>query len=118
MAATLGAKSRRPRRLTVALSLALSCACFWSASAQADLTWSSPPDQISQGGTDADYFQSATDAAGDAVAVWIQHDAASDKYRVAAAFRPAGGNFSAPSYVSNTAADAQSTEPTATYRWR
>jgi hypothetical protein len=89
------------------------------AAAQADLTWSSTqaascsgtppttppcPQLLSPSGTNASAVHVATDATGDAVAVWLQVDAGVT--RVAEARRAAGQDFGAPSYISDTTADA------------
>ncbi len=70
------------------------------AAAQADLTWSNSAGAISPAGTDAYDVHVATDAAGDAVAVWLQHDAATNVDRVAEARRSAGGVFQPWTYMS------------------
>jgi hypothetical protein len=68
--------------------------------AQADLSWSSSPIPLSPTGTNSSDVHVATDAAGDAVAVWLQDDSGVD--RVVEANRPAGSNFQTASinYIS------------------
>ena len=100
--------------------LALACV---PAAAHADLTWTAPPEDclpgltpppqscgqfLSPAGTTADNLQVATDAAGDAVAVWLQFDpsAGSGHTRVAEALRPAGGTFGAATFLSDPTVDA------------
>jgi hypothetical protein len=78
----------------------LAFACAMAPAAQADLTWSSSSGGISPTGTQAHDVHVATDAAGDAVAVWLQHDGATNVDRVAEARRPAGKTFGPWSYIS------------------
>jgi hypothetical protein len=72
--------------------------------AQADLSWSSSPIPLSPTGTNSSDVHVATDAAGDAVAVWLQDD--SGVARVVEASRPAGSNFQTASinYISGVKA--------------
>jgi hypothetical protein len=86
---------RRTRNLIVAIVAAF--AGVAPASASAALTWSSTapgtPQTLSPSGTSADQVQVATDAAGDAVAVWVQNDAQDGVTRIAMATRSAGQDF-------------------------
>ncbi len=80
------------------------------AAAQADLTWSAAA-TLSPSGTSADQMQVATDAAGDAIAVWVQNDPQAGVTRIAEETRKAGGAFSTcstPCWVSDQYADAES----------
>jgi hypothetical protein len=79
---------------------------FAPAAARADQAWSATPQQISSAGTNADGLQVATDAAGDAVAVWLQFDPNHNVTRVVEARRPAGGFFGAPAFLSDAGFDA------------
>jgi hypothetical protein len=102
------------------VSMTVLVSAWAAASAQADLSWSSTqaasctnpppstppcPQSLSPSGTNASAVHVATDAAGDAVAVWIQVDTSGVR-RVTEARRPAGGNFGAPTTLSDATADA------------
>ncbi|MEA2427634.1 MAG: hypothetical protein QOF37_1262, partial [Thermoleophilaceae bacterium] len=73
--------------------------------AQADLNWS-PAQDLSPDGTNSDHVGLAIDAQGGAIAVWLEPDSGSGHTRVAAAIRPAGGNFGPPTFVSEPDTDA------------
>jgi hypothetical protein len=93
----------------LAVLIALVFACAGAPVAHADLSWSGSPIPLSPTGTDSKDVHVATDAAGDAIAVWLQDDSGVD--RVVYAFRPAGTNFQTGSinYISGpTATDTQS----------
>jgi hypothetical protein len=86
---------------------ALALACAGAPAAQADLTWSTSPQSLTPAGTTAKGVKVATDAAGDAVAVWLQYDPSNLVTRVAEAVRPAGsGSFGSPTFISDTSSDA------------
>jgi len=57
-----------------------------------------PPVSVSPAGAAPDNFQVAVGAAGQAIAVWQRYD--DPVYRVQASYRPPGGAWSAPVYVS------------------
>jgi hypothetical protein len=103
---------RRTRWGAVAGLVAITALVFACAPAvaQADLAWSAPA-TLSPAGTSADQMQVATDAAGDAIAVWVQNDPQAGVARIAEETRKAGGDFttcSTPCWVSNTQSDATS----------
>jgi hypothetical protein len=103
---------KRARGLIAITFLALVCA---PAAARADLTWTAPPERclppqtapsqgcgqdLSPGGENSNDVHVATDAAGDAVAVWLEHDSATNVLTVEEARRPAGGDFGAKMPIS------------------
>jgi hypothetical protein len=88
-------------RLLIA-AVATLVTAFAPAAARADQTWSATPQQVSSAGTNADDLHVATDAAGDATAVWLQYDPSNNITRVAEAQRPAGGFFGPPTFLSDT----------------
>ena len=106
----------RPRPLPTPLrSARRACLCagllfglLVPAAARADLTWSAPQ-PVSPGGTTADKVRVATDAAGDAFAVWRQFDPATSTDRIAWAYRPAGGNFGPGAFI--TVAPQEALDP-------
>jgi hypothetical protein len=65
----------------------------------------SAPQTLSAAGTNASAPDVASDAQGDAVAVWLRWDGAEE--RVQAAYRPAGGSFGAPQTLSEAGVEAQ-----------
>jgi hypothetical protein len=102
----MGRFSGRSRRHLLIAGVAAVVTAFAPAAARADQTWSVPSQQISPAGTNADDLQVATDAAGDAIAVWLQLDPTTNVTRVTEARRPAGGFFGTPAYVSDATFDA------------
>jgi hypothetical protein len=110
--ATLGAEetvgrsastSELRHRTFVAALLALLLSAFCAAHAWGAATWLSTVN-ISAAGQDAFEAQVTMNEGGDAVAVWDRSDGANS--RVQAAFRPAGGSFSAPVNISAAGQDA------------
>ena len=88
------------RRTASVAALSAALALLAPAAAQADLTWSGlgAAQTMSESGQNATDIQVDTDAAGNSVAVWLRSDSLNT--RVQAAFRPAGGTFGTPSYIS------------------
>lgn len=75
-----------------------------SASRPAGGVWTAPT-TISEGGRDAYSPQVAVDASGSVTAVWFRYDGAKD--RIQASTRPAGGDWTTPTTLSEAGQDAQ-----------
>jgi hypothetical protein len=104
----VGARVRWKGVKGLLLLTALALACAGAPAAQADLSWSTQT--LSPTGTSSDQMQVATDAAGDAIAVWVENDPQSGP-RIVEETRKAGGDFtvcSTPCWVSGTDSDASS----------
>jgi hypothetical protein len=66
--------------------------------------WTTTPQTISDPGVSASGPALAIDSSGNALAVWTQSDGSN--LRITAAFKPAGGAFGAPTFVSDAGQDA------------
>lgn len=82
--------SRRLRRVSAGLAVALAGALVLAGAASATPTWL-PPATLSQTGQDANEPDLAMDALGDMTSVWYRYDGSN--YRVQTAYRPAGGTW-------------------------
>ena len=110
-----GATARSAHLLLGVLCAAImALVCAWSpAAAQATITWGSTQ-TLSPTGVTASSSQVATDAAGDAIAVWLQDNPTAqltgggtgDLVQLKEAYRPAGGFFGAATTLSDGSGSA------------